>query len=91
MDIMLENPLHPYTKALMSSVVSYDPERMGKGGLTSIPGTPPDLRNPPVGCHFNPRCPFVMDICKTKEPPLKEPTVNPSKNEGVVACWLWYR
>jgi peptide/nickel transport system ATP-binding protein len=91
MSNILENALHPYTRALISSVVSYDPTRMGKGGLKSIPGTPPDLRHPPHGCRFNPRCPFVMDICKTTEPPLREPSLKTAENRGVVACWLWYR
>jgi len=40
--------------------------------LTSIPGSPPDLLNPPAGCRFNPRCPFVMDVCKRVEPILEE-------------------
>lgn len=91
MNDILESPMHPYTRDLMSSVVSYDPQRMGKGGLTSIPGTPPDLRNPPIACRFNPRCKFVMDICRIEEPPLKEPEVKTAKKEGVVACWLWDR
>ena len=91
MNGILENSLHPYTQALISSVVSYDPGRMGKGGLKSIPGTPPDLRDPPPACRFHPRCPFVMDICKTNEPPLREPSLKTAKNKGEVACWLWYR
>jgi peptide/nickel transport system ATP-binding protein len=88
---ILENPLHPYTQALISSIVSYNPRRMGKGGLKSIPGNPPDLRHPPHGCRFHPRCPFVMDICKTTEPPLRAPSLKTAENSGVVACWLWYR
>jgi len=91
MSSILENALHPYTRALISSIVSYDPERMGKGGLKSIPGAPPDLRNPPPACRFHPRCPFVMDICKTKEPPLSEPSIKTAGNKAEVACWLWYR
>jgi peptide/nickel transport system ATP-binding protein len=91
MNGILENPLHPYTQALISSIVSYNPRRMGKGGLKSIPGTPPDLRHPPHGCRFYPRCPFVMDICKTTEPPLRAPSLKTAENSGVVACWLWYR
>jgi peptide/nickel transport system ATP-binding protein len=91
MDGILNNPRHPYTRALISSVVSYDPTRMGKGGLTSIPGGPPDLRKPPPACRFHPRCPFVMDICKIEEPPLKEPSIKTAETLGKVACWLWYR
>jgi peptide/nickel transport system ATP-binding protein len=91
MDGILNNPLHPYTRALISSVVSYDPVRMGKGGLKSIPGGPPDLRDPPPACRFHPRCPFVMDICKTQEPALKQPSIKTAEKMGEVACWLWYR
>jgi len=81
MDEILNNPKHPYTRMLISSIVSYDPTRMGKGGLKSIPGSPPDLRNPPEGCRFYPRCKLCSDRCKSKDPPLK-PVGN-----GVVACW----
>lgn len=84
MDNILKKPRHPYTRALISSVVSYNPTRMGKGGLKSIPGTPPDLRNPPKGCRFAPRCERRMEICK-KEPPLFK--FDRGKTE--VACWLY--
>ena len=86
MNGILKNSLHPYTRALISSVVSYNPRRMGKGGLKSIPGAPPDLRDPPPGCRFYLRCEKRMDICKIKEPPLKA-----VKNRGAVACWLYHR
>jgi peptide/nickel transport system ATP-binding protein len=81
MEEILSNPKHPYTRMLLSSIVSYDPTRMGKGGLKSIPGAPPDLRTPPEGCRFYPRCELCSDRCKSKDPPLK-PVGN-----GVVACW----
>ncbi len=81
MDEILNNPKHPYTRMLISSIVSYDPARMGRGGLKSIPGSPPDLRSPPEGCRFYPRCELCSDRCKSKDPPLK-PVGN-----GVVACW----
>jgi len=86
MNGILKKSLHPYTHALISSIVSYNPRRMGKGGLKSIPGSPPDLRNPPPGCRFYPRCEKRMDICKTKEPLLKA-----VENRGEVACWLYHR
>jgi peptide/nickel transport system ATP-binding protein len=86
MDRILSDALHPYTRALISSVVSYDPTRMGKGGLSSIPGAPPDLRDPPAGCRFRPRCEEVRDICKTTEPSL-----NALRNGCEVACWLYDR
>jgi peptide/nickel transport system ATP-binding protein len=84
MDGILENSLHPYTSALISSVVSYDPERLGKGGLRSIPGSPPDLRDPPSGCRYHPRCEKRMEICDAKEPPL-----DVFEKGRAVACWLY--
>jgi peptide/nickel transport system ATP-binding protein len=86
MDGILRNAFHPYTSALISSVVSYNPTRMGKGGLKGIPGSPPDLRDPPPGCRFFPRCEKVMEICKTEEPPLVA-----VEDGDVVACWLYGR
>jgi peptide/nickel transport system ATP-binding protein len=60
-------PLHPYTQGLLGAFPSIKGERKK---LVSIPGQPPDLLAPPVGCRFNPRCPYVMDICKREEPKL---------------------
>jgi len=59
------NPLHPYTKALLSSVPSIKEKRRK---LKSIPGAPPNLLNPPSGCRFHLRCPFKIDLCAEKEP-----------------------
>ena len=84
MDDIINSPLHPYTQGLISSVVSYDPKGRVKGGLKSIPGEHPDLRNPPPGCRFHPRCPYAIDICKTKEPPV----IKAEKGKGEVSCWL---
>jgi peptide/nickel transport system ATP-binding protein len=50
------NPQHPYTQALLQS---FPPLTGPLMRLTGIPGAPPDLRNPPAGCRFNPRCPTV--------------------------------
>src|SRR5437867_3945172 len=60
-------PQHPYTWGLMGSLprLDADVER-----LTQIPGQPPSLLRPPRGCRFHPRCPYVMDVCKTKVPEL---------------------
>ncbi len=62
-------PLHPYTLGLVGAFADI---RKPKERLTSIPGSPPNLVEPPEGCRFNPRCPFAQDVCKTKEPPLEE-------------------
>jgi|YelNatPaOPRAMG01_1025707.scaffolds.fasta_scaffold00243_13 peptide/nickel transport system ATP-binding protein len=60
------NPSHIYTKLLLESVPTLKEDK----DLKSIPGSPPSLINLPKGCRFHPRCPFAMDICKTKEPPI---------------------
>jgi peptide/nickel transport system ATP-binding protein len=66
---LLKTPRHPYTKGLLSSFPSLiGPRRK----LTGIAGSPPDMRNPPPGCRFHPRCPDVLDRCRTQEPPLIE-------------------
>ena len=70
------NPLHPYTKALLSSVPSI---KMKRRLLKSIPGAPPNLLQPPKGCRFHPRCPFKADICEEEEPEF----VSVSKNHFV--------
>ena len=69
-DDLFTRPQHPYTWGLMGSLprLDADVER-----LTQIPGQPPSLLRPPSGCRFHPRCPYVMDVCKTTEPVL-EPT-----------------
>ena len=55
---ILQSPQHPYTKGLMGSTV-----RKGGAEIQAIPGAPPDLRRPPPGCAFAPRCPAAIDAC----------------------------
>jgi peptide/nickel transport system ATP-binding protein len=62
---LFDSPLHPYTIGLMDAFPSIRGPRVP---LTGIPGTPPDLARPPVGCRYAPRCPKVMPRC-TAEPP----------------------
>ena len=64
---MFERPLHPYTVGLMEAFPSIHGPRVP---LTGIPGSPPDLANPPGGCRFAPRCPKVMDRCRTTAVPM---------------------
>uniref|UniRef100_A0A7C4F980 Nickel import system ATP-binding protein NikD n=1 Tax=Thermofilum pendens TaxID=2269 RepID=A0A7C4F980_THEPE len=73
---VVSNPLHPYTEALLRSV----PRIGGSKDLKPIPGEPPDMRNPPPGCRFHPRCPLATDRCRRKEPPLVE------RGGRLVAC-----
>jgi len=60
---------HPYTEGLMASFPSIIGE---KKRLASIPGSPPDLIEPPKGCRFHPRCPYAKDICMEQEPSMIE-------------------
>jgi len=79
---IFKNPLHPYTQGLIKAFPSIKGERVR---LTSIPGQPPNLLKPPPACRFNPRCPYVMDVCKREEPLLVE---HGEKNH-LAACHLY--
>jgi len=67
---VFKNPLHPYTQGLIASFPSLRASRETK--LPSIPGTPPNLLNPPSGCRFYPRCPHTSPICKEEEPKTQQ-------------------
>ena len=63
-DEVVFDPIHPYSRALMGSIIV--PEAgLRDVKLTAIPGTPPNLKNPPSGCRFADRCKFVMPECRT--------------------------
>lgn len=66
---LFANPRHPYTQALLSEVPRLDQRRRQ---FTPIKGEIPSPLNPPQGCHFHPRCPRVMDICRTERPMLSD-------------------
>jgi oligopeptide transport system ATP-binding protein len=71
---LYRHPLHPYTRALLSSVPSMDPALRRKRIL--LEGDVPSPINPPRGCRFHPRCPLAMDVCRTTSPKeLKLPTL----------------
>lgn len=74
-------PRHPYTWALIQSVPRLD--LRNKQELATIPGTPPDLLNPPVGCPFCTRCSYCMPICKEQMPEDTE-----FGNGHTASCWL---
>ncbi|HEY1346141.1 MAG TPA: oligopeptide/dipeptide ABC transporter ATP-binding protein, partial [Streptosporangiaceae bacterium] len=75
-------PRHPYTLGLLRSFPPLHGERRP---LTGIPGSPPDLRSPPPGCPFHPRCGFAMDVCRA-EVPVAIPLGR--AGERSAACWL---
>ncbi|WP_130612942.1 dipeptide ABC transporter ATP-binding protein [Fluviispira sanaruensis] len=66
---LYKNPIHPYTRALISSIPRHD--FTAKRDRHVIQGDVPSPINPPTGCRFHTRCPFVKDICKSKEPLLE--------------------
>jgi len=66
-DEIFTRPQHPYTWGLLGSLPRLDTD---VDRLVQIQGQPPSLLNPPRGCRFHPRCPYVMDVCKSKEPLL---------------------
>jgi peptide/nickel transport system ATP-binding protein len=78
------NPQHPYTRELLRSTITLTTD-----GLNSIPGAPPDLVDPPPGCHFHPRCPQAMEYCPLAEPPMRNVRGGPSlPGTTDAACWL---
>jgi oligopeptide transport system ATP-binding protein len=77
---LYSNPLHPYTKALLSAIPLPDPRR--KKRRTILKGEVPSPIDPPSGCRFHTRCPEVKEICTQEEPPMK--TIN---SQHYVACF----
>jgi peptide/nickel transport system ATP-binding protein len=75
---LFKKPLHPYTRGLLESI-----PQPGKP-LKSIPGTVPNLINPPSGCRFHPRCPYAMDICRKVKPAFIDVT-----EKHFTACHLF--
>ncbi len=74
---VFSRPRHPYTRELLRSTIS-----LRTTGLNYIDGAPPDLVEPPSGCHFHPRCPDAMNICATQHP------VERDHGAGTrAACW----
>ncbi len=81
---VIDNPLHPYTVALLTG--TSEPDAKNAETFKELPpGEPPSLVNPPTGCRFHPRCSKMIDgLCNTEEPPDFEPDPN-----HLVACWLY--
>jgi peptide/nickel transport system ATP-binding protein len=79
---LFNRPHHPYTWGLLGSLPRLDADT---DRLVQIQGQPPSLLNPPRGCRFNPRCPYVMNVCKQQEPELRPISNEP---EHLQACHL---
>jgi oligopeptide/dipeptide ABC transporter ATP-binding protein len=78
---IVHKPLHPYTEALVAAVPVPDPT--ARRISVTLKGEVPSAINPPSGCRFHTRCPYVMEVCREKEPPLTEISDNRE-----VACFL---
>jgi peptide/nickel transport system ATP-binding protein len=76
---IFRSPRHPYTQALLAALPT---QHQAPGSLRVIPGRVPNLADPPPGCRFSTRCPYVMDVC-ANVPPLAHET-----DEHLIACWL---
>ena len=79
---IFDEPLHPYTQLLKVSSPTPDPDAAVT--MSFQEGEPPSPVNPPSGCHFHPRCPHVMDVCRSVSPALRKVT-----DGRVVACHLY--
>lgn len=80
-DELYENPLHPYTEALLSAVPIPDPEVTRARKRIILEGSPPNPSDPPSGCRFHPRCPLARDRCKIQTPEWRQ-----VKRDHWVAC-----
>jgi oligopeptide transport system ATP-binding protein len=83
-DALYENPMHPYTQALLSAVPIPDPAIEEKRQRIILEGDVPSPANPPKGCNFSTRCPKVMDVCHEQEPAFRD-----YGGGHFVACWLY--
>jgi oligopeptide transport system ATP-binding protein len=81
---LYEDPLHPYTKALLSAVPIPDPVIEKRRERIILSGDVPSPINPPSGCHFHTRCPYAMEVCKRIDPIFAD-----QGNEHFVACHLY--
>jgi oligopeptide/dipeptide ABC transporter ATP-binding protein len=77
---IVSRPEHPYTRALIGSTLDPDPHIRAQR-LEGLPGAPPDLRDPPSGCPFHPRCRYAMEVCTREYPPHVE------HDDGYADCW----
>ena len=82
-DSLYENPFHPYTVSLLSSIPVPDPTKKNRKRVI-LQGDVPSPRNPPAGCRFHTRCPECMDICTKEKPKSRQ-----IKKDHIIACHLY--
>jgi len=80
-DAFYANPMHPYSKALISAIPLPDPKAERARERVTLQGDLPSPLNPPKGCRFCSRCPMATDLCHSTEPPL-----SPRSDGRLVAC-----
>ncbi len=83
-DDVYKRPLHPYTQALLSTIPASDPDVEAKRKPVVLEGNIPDPADPPVGCRFHTRCPYVSKICKTHDPEFRNVGTEDAPHQ--VAC-----
>lgn len=83
-DVLVQEPIHPYTRALLAAVPAVDPSGERQQTEGPVAGEAPSATSPPAGCRFHPRCPFATDMCSREEPVLEEAL--PGR---IVACHHW--
>jgi oligopeptide/dipeptide ABC transporter ATP-binding protein len=79
-DELYSNPIHPYTKSLLSAIPHPEPQK--KHARIVLKGEVPSPARPPRGCHFHPRCPWAEESCKTSDQKLEAKTT-----QHLAACW----
>jgi oligopeptide/dipeptide ABC transporter ATP-binding protein len=91
-ETLFARPEHPYTRGLLAAIPMPDPTL--RSDAPSLEGEIPDPLNPPSGCGFSTRCPFVLDDCRARHPELTDPTggghllrcINPAASSPVTFC-----
>ncbi|MDE1853985.1 MAG: ABC transporter ATP-binding protein [Thaumarchaeota archaeon] len=80
---VVDSPKHPYTQGLVKSIPAPRGRKEGKTQLSTVPGEVPDLTDPPSGCRFHPRCPYVMDVCRKSMPGYRR------AGDSMALCYLY--
>jgi len=83
-DNIFEEPLHPYTQALLSAIPIPDPEKEEKRKRLILEGDVPSPANPPTGCRFHPRCRYATEICSKEDPEFRD--LGQNGVQHLVAC-----